>query len=149
MTGSPVTAGVRVRAPAEPDMPAIAGLLTQLGYPTSVDQARSRIALLDVSPANHVLVAEADGGVVGLAALEVGLHIEKDGKHGQLTALVTEARLRRRGVARTLLTAVEKLARDEECELLFLRSNKRRNDAHAFYRTVGYEETHRTFNKKL
>ena len=130
-------------------MRAIAGLLTQLGYPTSFDQARSRIALLDASPANHVLVAEADSRVAGVAALEVGLHIEKDGKHGQLTALVTEAKLRRRGVARTLLRAVEKLARDEECEALFLRSNKRRNDAHAFYRTAGYAETHLTFNKEL
>lgn len=149
MTGSSVAAGVLVREPAEPDMRAIAGLLTQLGYPTSIDQARTRLALFDASPANHVLVAEADGRVVGLAALEIGLHIEKDGKHGQLTALVTDARLRRRGVARTLLTAVEKLARDEDCEVLFLRSNKRRSDAHAFYRTVGYEETHLTFNKQL
>jgi GNAT superfamily N-acetyltransferase len=44
---------------------------------------------------------------------------------------------------------VEAAARKAGCDLLFLRTNQRRTDSHAFYRAEGFEETHRTFNKRL
>ena len=150
MSARPAIASeVRIRPTAEADVAAIAELLGQLGYPSSVEQVRARLAALAASGSNYVLVAETEGQVVGLAALQIGQQLEKDDRHGQLTALVTGQHVRRKGVAQALVRAVEELAREQRCELLFLRSNKRRSDAHAFYRAEGFRETHLTFNKTL
>ena len=140
---------VRVRPLEADDVTAIAELLRQLGYPSTAEQVERRLAILKGEGVSRVLVAELAGSVVGLAALRVGQYLEKDSRHGQLIAFVTHSRVRQRGVGRALLRAVEDLARREGCELLFLRSNKRRRDAHVFYEAAGYEETHLTFNKSL
>jgi GNAT superfamily N-acetyltransferase len=150
MSESPhIASAVRVRPQEAGDVAAIAELLRQLGYPSTAEQVDRRLAALAAEGTDHVLVAELEGSVVGLAALRVGQHLEKDARHGQLVALVTDSSVRRRGIARTLLQAVEDIARRERCELIFVRSNKRRRDAHVFYREEGYEETHLTFNKTL
>jgi ribosomal protein S18 acetylase RimI-like enzyme len=140
---------VQVRPHHVDDLAAIAELLGQLGYPSTLEQVRQRMAALAAEGTNHLLVAELEGTVVGLAAVRVGQYLEKDSRHGQLIGIVTDDRARRRGVARALLRAVEELARREGCDLLFLRSSKRRTDAPGFYRAEGYEETHLTLNKTL
>ena len=140
---------VRVRPHQTDDASAIAELLGQLGYPSTIEQVQQRLAALAAEGTSYLLVAEMEGSVVGLAALRVGQYLEKDSQHGQLVGIVTDSRVRRRGVARALLRAVEELARRVGCDWLFHRSSKRRRDAHDFYRAESYEETHLTLNKRL
>jgi hypothetical protein len=45
--------------------------------------------------------------------------------------------------------AMEAEARARRCELLFLTTAARREDAHEFYRRVGLEETGKRFAKSL
>jgi GNAT superfamily N-acetyltransferase len=47
------------------------------------------------------------------------------------------------------MRAVEEEARSRGCVLLYLTTAERREDAHAFYRTTGLEETGRRFAKRL
>jgi GNAT superfamily N-acetyltransferase len=62
---------------------------------------------------------------------------------------VVDERVRRRGVGAALMRAVEQEARARGCVLLFLTTAERRDDAHAFYRGIGLEETGRRFAKRL
>jgi GNAT superfamily N-acetyltransferase len=134
--------------PAEPpDIPAITHLLGQLGYPCSEEQVRARLGF--GPPDRRVLVAELDGEVVGLAVLELLHPLHQAAPEAVLTALVTEANARHRGVARVLLADVSRRARQAGAARLTLRCHRRRDDAHAFYRGQGFDETALAFDRPL
>jgi GNAT superfamily N-acetyltransferase len=122
-------------------------LLEQLGYPTHEEQLRARLAL--GPPNRRVMLAELEGDVVGLAVLELLHPLHHGAPEAVLTALVTEACARHRGVARTLITDACRSARQAGASKLYLRCNLRRDDAHAFYRAQGFDETHLTFDLAL
>lgn len=128
-------------------MPGITRLLEQLGYPCSEEQLRARLGF--GPPDRRVLVAELDADVVGLAVLELLHPLHEAAPEAVLTALVTDANARHRGVARVLLTDASRRARQAGALRLTLRCHRRRDDAHAFYRGQGFEETHLTFDRPL
>ncbi|MHB8878505.1 MAG: GNAT family N-acetyltransferase, partial [Myxococcaceae bacterium] len=145
---------VEVRSPGPADFPALAELLDQLGYPCTEEQVQARLAAL--SPAGHqqVLIADLWLGthqtvVAGLLAMEIGCFFHRDVRHAHVTALVADRRYRHRGVARALMAEAQAIARREGCQLMHVRSSRSRDDAHAFYRALGFEETHLTFDKEL
>ena len=104
---------------------------------------------LQESKADRVVVAEADGQVVGLAALHESLSVEYDEPAAKLSAIVVDEHHRRRGIGEALVEAMEAEARRRGCCLIFLTTAERRADAHAFYRRLGFEETGRRFAKRL
>lgn len=53
-------------------------------------------------------------------------------------ALVVADRARDRGVDAALVKSAETFAREHGCQFLEVTSNRRRKDAHAFYRSVGF-----------
>jgi len=129
------------------DAPALSRLLDQLGHPCSEEQVRARLSF--GPPDRRVVVAELDGDVVGLAVLELIHPLHEAAPEGVLTALVTEANARHKGVARVLLADVARRARQAGAQRLTLRCHRRRDDAHAFYRALGFDETHLTFDRAL
>jgi N-acetylglutamate synthase-like GNAT family acetyltransferase len=142
-------ANVTIRDAARADVPAIAALLDQLGYPASEDSVAARLRRLGESGADHLFVAELDGIVVGLAVIHVSRSLEYDEDAAKVSAIVVDERTRKRGVGRALMAAVEAEARARGCALLFLTTAERRADAHAFYGRLGFEETGRRFAKQL
>jgi GNAT superfamily N-acetyltransferase len=131
------------------DAEALAALIGQLGYPTSADAVARRLARLDASDADRVVVAELGAEVVGLASLHASLSVEYDEPAAKLGALVVDERYRRRGVGEALVAEMEAEARRRGCCLIFLTTAERRAEAHEFYRRVGFEETGRRFAKPL
>jgi GNAT superfamily N-acetyltransferase len=131
------------------DAEVVAHLVEQLGYPVSPEAVAARIARLEASEADRVVVAELDGDVVGLAGLHVSPSLEYDEPAAKLSAIVIDERYRRRGIGEALVTALEAEARERGCGLIFLTTAERRKDAHAFYRRLGFEETGRRFAKSL
>jgi len=131
------------------DGEALAGLLGQLGYPATADAVSIRIDRLAASGDDRLVVAEADGEVVGLAALHVSLAVEYDEPVAKLSAIVVDERHRRRGVGEALVAAMEAEARARGCCVIFLTTAERRADAHAFYERIGFEHTGRRFAKQL
>jgi N-acetylglutamate synthase-like GNAT family acetyltransferase len=95
------------------------------------------------------VLAEEDGAVVGLAALHVSLSIEHDEPAAKLSAIVVGEESRERGVGKALVDAIETEARARGCRVLFLTTNERRRDAHAFYSRLGFEHTGRRYVKEL
>jgi GNAT superfamily N-acetyltransferase len=138
-----------LREPRPEDAHAVAALLDELGYPSSVDQAAERIARIGHDPSTLLLVAEVDGEVAGLAALHVQDLIERDDLGCSVAALVVAERFRRLGVGARLSEAIEAEARARGCESLVLHTAHRRSDAHAFYEALGYEHTGRRYRKEL
>jgi len=137
------------RAASAEDADRVANLLEQLGYPSSPEAAARRLEALAASRHDNVWVAERDGTVVGLVAIHVSSSLERDGEVAKVSAIVVDEAARRRGVGNQLMTLAEREARRRGCVLLFLTTSERRQDAHAFYRRLGFEETGRRFAKAL
>ena len=137
------------RPASSEDADRVAELLEQLGYPTSPEAARRRLELLVASHNDEVWVAERDGTVVGLVAIHVSASLERDGEVAKVSAIVVDEPARRDGIGQQLMALAEREARRRGCVLLFLTTAERRQDAHAFYRGLGFEETGRRFAKAL
>jgi GNAT superfamily N-acetyltransferase len=140
---------VLVREAGPEDARDVARLLDQLGYPAAPAEVAARIERHRESRADLLLVAEAGGRVVALASLHVSMALEYEGDAGKLSAIVVDETARGHGIGRVLVDAVEAEARRRGCVLLFLTTNERRRNAHAFYRALGFEETGRRFAKRL
>jgi GNAT superfamily N-acetyltransferase len=130
------------------DAAPIAALLTQLGYPSEADAVEIRLDRLRVV-GDRVVVAELEDQVVGLAHLQVTPAIERERPAGKIGAVVVDEAHRGRGVGRALVQALEDEARLRGCELLYLTTSERRDDAHAFYEEIGLEHTGRRYSRTL
>jgi GNAT superfamily N-acetyltransferase len=62
---------------------------------------------------------------------------------------VTDRAARRHGVGRALARAAAEIAREAGCEKLYVRTNRRRQESPPFYRSLGFEDTHLTFDLPL
>jgi GNAT superfamily N-acetyltransferase len=131
------------------DARALAALLGQLGYPTTAEAVLRRVERLQTSEADRVVVAESKGDIVGFASLHVSLSVEYDRPAAKLTAIVVDERHRRRGLGKALAAELETEARRRGCCLIYLTTAERREDAHAFYRRIGFGETGKRFAKWL
>ncbi|HUZ00735.1 MAG TPA: GNAT family N-acetyltransferase [Thermomicrobiaceae bacterium] len=139
-----------VRDAAAADAEAVAGLLEQLGYPTTARQAERRLQVLGGSADWRVLAAVDPGGVVvGLVAAEVIPLLEHDDPVCRLAALVVDDAHRGRGIGAVMVRAVEELARERGCHGVMLTTARHRAGAHAFYRRLGYVDTGLRFVKML
>jgi ribosomal protein S18 acetylase RimI-like enzyme len=140
---------VSIREADPADAPAVAGLLAELGYPSSEEEFRRRFEHYSVVAGTHLIAAEEDGEVIGLAAMQVMPLIHRDLPVGRITAMVVRADRRGAGVGRRLEEELEAIARREGCGRIDLTSRHHREEAHAFYRSLGFEETSRRFVKDL
>ncbi|MGB8005461.1 MAG: GNAT family N-acetyltransferase [Gaiellaceae bacterium] len=139
---------VTIRDARPADSEAVAGLLGELGYPTTAEAAHSRLELLGIV-GDRVVVADSDDEVVGLAHLQVTPAIEHDRPAAKIGALIVTEAHRGEGIGRALVEAMDAEARARGCALLFLTTSARRTDAHEFYKRVGLEETGKRFTKTL
>jgi GNAT superfamily N-acetyltransferase len=130
------------------DGPAMAALLTQLGYPVEADAMPLRLQRLSAGR-GIVLLSTQGARIVGLATAHVLSVINRDRDVCWLTALVVDDTVRRAGIGRGLVGAVEAHAREQGCEWLSVTTHEQRTDAQAFYRGIGMAQTGRRFGKAL
>src|SRR5436190_6032091 len=130
------------------DAEAIAGLLVQLGYPAEPAEVETRLDRLRIV-GDRIVVAEVDRTIAGLVHLQVSPAIERERPAAKIGALVVDEALRGQGIGRALLEAMEAEARLRGCELLYVTTAERRDDAHAFYERVGLEHTGRRYARTL
>jgi GNAT superfamily N-acetyltransferase len=137
---------IRDAGPA--DAGAVAALLTQLGYPSDVSEVEERLDRLRIV-GDRVVVAEADGHVAGLAHLQVTPALERERPAARIGALVVDQAYRGHGIGRALMDVLELEARLRGCELIYLTTSERRDDAHAFYERVGLAHDGRRYARTL
>ena len=140
----------RIRPACAGDSARIADLCGQLGYPTTAEAVRERLAGIGRGERHAVFVAEEADRVVGwihvylCPLVVVGLQAEIGG-------LVVDEDWRSHGVGRLLLEWAEQWARERGVRELVVRSNVVRERAHVFYERMGYVcfKTSRVFRKTL
>ncbi|MGH2449966.1 MAG: GNAT family N-acetyltransferase [Candidatus Limnocylindria bacterium] len=140
---------MRIREAGPEDAEALAQLLVELGYPDEAERVAGRVARFATDRSACFLVADDGGELVGFASASVMPLAHEDGSWCRLSALVVAERLRREGVGRALVEAVEAFARSHGCGLVEVTSGERphREAAHGFYEALGYEEVSKRYLK--
>jgi ribosomal protein S18 acetylase RimI-like enzyme len=140
---------VELRAAQPEDSAAVAGLLGELGYPSTPAQAAERIGRIAADPSTWLVVAELNGEVAGFGVLHVQNLVERDEPGVEVAGLVVGKRFRRRGLGELLMEALEQEASARGGKVMVLNTAHRRADAHEFYEALGYEHTGRRYAKEL
>jgi len=143
-----------VRTATEADLPRLVELLDQIDdsmYPARGDAGEaarlSAFRRIVADPSQHLLVADADGRIVGTVHLIAIPHLSRSCKpSGLLESMVVDEAYRRKGVGAALLREVQRLAREAGCYKLALSSNLARRGAHRFYSRLGWKRTHFGFS---
>ena len=133
----------------EADAEVAAELATELGYPNEVETLRRRIRPIGKT---DLLLVAADGSdePVGfiqahcVCIIEVGFRVE-------ILGLVVSSAARRKGIARALIGEVELWANKIGAEVVSVRSNTKRAEAHFFYPALGYKQikTQAVYEKRI
>ncbi|GAB3966925.1 hypothetical protein GCM10029978_033150 [Actinoallomurus acanthiterrae] len=131
---------VLIRDAVDGDASALASLLTQLGYPSTVDDTAHRITRWRDNPWSRVIVAALNERVVGVLAFHVIPFFEQEGNRGRVVCLVVDEQSRGHGIGARLMSFIEAEARRLGCKDIELTSSRTRSAAHAFYRNIGYQD---------
>jgi GNAT superfamily N-acetyltransferase len=140
---------IQIRACAPEDAAAVSALLEELGYKVSASQAAERVHQLCGNGSDPIFLAVADGRALGLVAMHICRMLQYAAPVMRVTALVVDSRGRRRGVGKLLMVHAEHLAAMSGCEAVELTSAIGRADAHAFYRSLGYDANSLRFRRAL
>ena len=146
---------VAIRKAAESDLPAVLRLYAQPGMDNgrvlTVDAAAKILRRMETYPEYAVYVATAnDGSVVGTFALLVMDNLAHMGTPSAVVEDVcVEERLRGQGIGTAMMDFGMEFARQRGCYKLVLSSNSARERAHAFYRSLGFEQHGLSFHVPL
>jgi GNAT superfamily N-acetyltransferase len=143
------TDSLLVRPAVEQDAAGVATLLGVLGYPCTREDALARLRELADDADQQVLVADRHGCLVGLLALDVMYYLPLGALTCRITAIAVADTEQRRGIGKRLLREAEQRARGAGAARVELTSALQRDDAHAFYRACGYEDSALRFVKRL
>ena len=97
------------------------------------------------------LVAKLNGKIVGYTSAIIAYNLF-DANHSFMTLwwVCTHPDYRRQGVATKLFKAIDEIAKENKCELIYFISETYRKDAHSFYEKMGYDkEGNKAFKKYL
>lgn len=142
---------VSIRSAAVADTLSIAKIVGELGYSASPSDIATRLPLLLDSDRYFLAVATgSDGGLLGVINAERRLNIESGLSH-EITGLVVASIVRRAGVGSALVAAAEAWARSHGAEVMRVRSNVVRPEAHLFYARLGFglQKTQHSYAKAL
>jgi GNAT superfamily N-acetyltransferase len=141
----------RIRAARSYDVPAIATLCGELGYPATRPQISRRLAALEQMSTHRVWVAEDDEGrVIGWLHAARCLHLARD-EDVEVLGLVVAEGARGAGTGAQLLHVVEDWAAQAGAARVCIRSRLERERAHNFYRREGYsrQNVHLVLDKRI
>ncbi|MGN6100866.1 MAG: GNAT family N-acetyltransferase [Devosia sp.] len=108
------------------------------------------LAAIDADPRQELFIAELEGRPVGTFQLTYIPGIMRRGMWRCLIEAVHVApEQRSRGIGSQMLRWAADRARTRGCGVLQLTSNKKRTDAHRFYRRLGFDASHEGFKLYL
>lgn len=138
-----------VRLATEADIPRILELYRELVITTSQteqehepspDSLRQVFADISAYPGHELVIAEEDGEVIGTLVLLIVPNLSHSALPWALVEnMVVERRYQRHGTGKLLMDYAITRARDAGCYKIALSSDKKRPDAHRFYRSLGLE----------
>ena len=141
---------VALRAAGSQDADALAALAGELGYPASAPVMRRRLADVQKSDSDVVLVATRAESVVGWIHVSTVTSLESD-TFAEIRGLVVTKSERGKGLGSQLINAAEEWALRHSCQRLRVRSNVVRDETRWFYEKRGFAVTkvQNVFDKPL
>jgi GNAT superfamily N-acetyltransferase len=143
-----------VRKAVEADLPGILRLYAQPGIDDNqvlgLDAASAIFQRMATYPRYHVYVAAKGNAIVGTFALLVMDNLAHVGAPSAVVEdVVVDEASRGQGIGGAMMKFAMKVATECGCYKLTLSSNLRRVDAHAFYRSLGFEQHGISFRMNL
>ena len=147
-----------VRTATEKDIPRILELYRQLsfnpppaGAPVpSVEEYRRVFNEMSAMPGYQLLVAEEGGKVIGTTVLAILPGFAHDvSPFAVVEYVVVDEPYRRRGIGKLLMDYVIAQAKEACCYKIMLTSDNRREQAHKFYESLGFEASAHGFRLYL
>jgi GNAT superfamily N-acetyltransferase len=142
---------MKIRDARPDDAPELAGLTTQLGYPSTPDDIARRLPFLLGRDDQRVFVAvDDDDRALGWIHVALQRSLE-DEPFAKIAGLVVASAARGAGVGSRLVAAGERWARAQGVQVMRVRTNIVRERTHGFYRNAGYvlKKTSHLFVKQL
>lgn len=147
-----------IRVAVEADIPALVALFADdavgghgdTTHPDALPDYERAFRRIAASPNDTLYVAELAGEVVG--TFQTTLITSMTGRGGTnltIEAVQTRSDLRGRGIGAAMIDYAIERAREAGAALVQLTSNNRREDAHRFYRRLGFTQSHAGFKMKL
>jgi GNAT superfamily N-acetyltransferase len=132
-----------IRPATEADLPLLLALYAELhtdDTPPPPDVARETWRQIAGQSGRTILVAEFDGAVAGTVDCTVIPNLTRNARPFMLIEnVVVAASVWRKGVGSALMDAALDLARATGCYKIQLLTNMRRDGAHVFYETNGFQ----------
>nr|BFE84126.1 GNAT family N-acetyltransferase [Planobispora longispora] len=111
---------------------------------------RAAFEAIAADPNNELIVAERDGEVVGTMQLTYIPGISRRGAlRLQIEAVRITAALRGQGLGRKMMGWAIERGRERGCAVVQLTTDKRREDAHRFYDSLGFAASHEGYKLAL
>jgi GNAT superfamily N-acetyltransferase len=133
-----------IRTAVEEDVPAIAAIVLELGWFSSVNERhiRQQLDRCNADGSHTLLVAEnAHGTVCGYIAVHWLPYLILPGSEGFVSEMFVLKNERRRGYGRSLIEAVKELATEKSCvRLALLNSRNRPSYEREYYKRLGWTE---------
>jgi GNAT superfamily N-acetyltransferase len=123
--------------------------MDELGLPHNKRRMLQRMENINSNPMHCTFDAEVEGNVIGMVG-ELYSY-EGDNVAVQISALVTKIEYRGLGIGKQLVTTAEKCAKENGANVIVLTSGNRqeREEAHQFYKHLGFNITGFRFSKRL
>lgn len=119
------------------DSATLASLMLALGYDVDHNTLLNRIDDIRAH-GGDVLVAEMDGAVIGCINPIIDIRLA-EGKAGEIVSLIVSEEYRGLGVGKALVNNAESWL-SSRCNIIRIRANTVRDEAHNFYNALGYQE---------
>ena len=139
---------ISIRDASHEDLPIIVDLLLDDGIgkrreSRSLEAYGEALAAIDADPNHRFVIAESKGRIVGCFQLSFipGLS-RRGGRRGQIESVRVVSEMRGQGLGRQMMLWAIEECRRRGCGLVQLTTDKRRDDAHRFYLTLGFEASH-------
>ncbi|GAJ46721.1 aminoalkylphosphonic acid N-acetyltransferase [Holospora elegans E1] len=123
------------------DTPRLLPLLSELGYPATLEDLNRRFLKFSSNSGFGVAVCEMNEEITGFVAWTKTDHLISDATRFFIVGIVVSANHRNMGIGKKLMKFVEDIAKQHSPAIIDLTSGLRRaqDGTHEFYKRIGYE----------
>lgn len=144
------------RAATEADLPAIVAMLAddELGAtresPDDLSPYKAALDLITADPLLMQVICERNGVVLGTMQVSITPGLSRKGmSRANIEGVRVSATTRGGGIGKQMIEWAIEYARERDCGLVELTTDKSRADAHRFYDRLGFEQSHYGYKLKL
>ena len=101
---------------------------------------------IESDPNNELIVVVMDQKIIGTFQITYIPYILLQGStRALIEAVIVTSKLRNQGIGTQMIQWAIHRAKEKGCKIVQLTSNKKRKNAHAFYKRLGFKATHEGF----